>query len=75
MCVCVSAHVHDILNLKWKGGINVYNSFVMLCGWFRVYNAKTHKKYVNGDWTENQVFEEYLKTFDSPNDPDGIVRQ
>ena len=28
---------------------------------------------MNGQWTEEQVFLEFLKTFDSPNDPDGIV--
>ena len=38
-----------------------------------VYNAKKHKKYENGEWTEKQVFAEFLKKFDSPNDPDGIV--
>ena len=40
-----------------------------------VYNAREHQKYRNGDWTEEQVFLEFLKTFDSPNDPDGIVSQ
>jgi len=38
-----------------------------------VYSAKYHPKYMNGQWTEEQVFLEFLKTFDSPNDPDGIV--
>ncbi len=40
---------------------------------YRVYNARQHQKYRNGDWTEEQVFLEFLKTFDSPNDPDGVV--
>ena len=40
---------------------------------FSVYNVKQHPKYQNGEWTETQVFESYLKAFDSPNDPDGIV--
>lgn len=40
-----------------------------------VYSAKTHPKYQNGEWTENQVFREFLKSFDSPYDPDGIVTQ
>ena len=30
---------------------------------------------MNGDWTEEQVFVDYLKTFDSPNDPDGKASQ
>lgn len=38
-----------------------------------VYNAKKHPKYLNGKWTEDQVFLEFLKSFDSPDDPDGIV--
>ena len=38
-----------------------------------MYNAKKHPKYLNGEWTEEQVFLEFLKTFDSPNDPDGTV--
>ncbi|XP_072044707.1 calcyphosin-like protein [Amphiura filiformis] len=38
-----------------------------------VYNPRQHKKYQDGSWTEKQVFEEFLKKFDSPNDPDGKV--
>ncbi|XP_072044706.1 calcyphosin-like protein [Amphiura filiformis] len=38
-----------------------------------VYNPREHKKYQDGSWTEQQVFEEYLKKFDSPNDPDGQI--
>jgi len=38
-----------------------------------VYNAKFHKKYINGEYTEDDVFLEFLKSFDSPNDPDGQV--
>ncbi|XP_062509594.1 calcyphosin-like protein [Corticium candelabrum] len=37
------------------------------------YNARKHPKYENGEWTEAQVFADYLKKFDSPNDPDGKV--
>lgn len=40
-----------------------------------VYNARKHPKYVNGEWTEAQVFKDFLKTFDSPEDPDGQVTQ
>lgn len=40
-----------------------------------VYNAKMHKKYRSGEMTEDQVFIEYLKTFESrPGDViDGII--
>uniref|UniRef100_A0A1E1XRD5 Putative ca2+ calmodulin dependent protein n=1 Tax=Amblyomma sculptum TaxID=1581419 RepID=A0A1E1XRD5_AMBSC len=38
-----------------------------------VYNARQHPKYQNGELTEDQVFELFLKNFDSPNDPDGKV--
>jgi len=38
-----------------------------------VYNPKFHKKYKSGEYTEDDVFREFLKSFDSPNDPDGEV--
>ncbi|NXO07842.1 CAPSL protein, partial [Oriolus oriolus] len=38
-----------------------------------VYNVKYHPKYLNGDWTEDQVFRAFLDNFDSPNDKDGKV--
>eukprot|EP00053_Salpingoeca_punica_P002499 m.38133 g.38133 ORF g.38133 m.38133 type:complete len:210 (+) comp11611_c0_seq1:75-704(+) len=38
-----------------------------------VYNGKKHPKYLTGQMTEDQVFLEFLRTFDSPNDPDGVV--
>ncbi|XP_041322050.1 calcyphosin-like protein isoform X2 [Pyrgilauda ruficollis] len=39
----------------------------------RTYNAKHHPKYLNGDWTEDQVFRAFLDNFDSPYDKDGKV--
>ncbi|NXU65168.1 CAPSL protein, partial [Horornis vulcanius] len=39
----------------------------------RVYNVKYHPKYINGDWTEDQVFRAFLDNFDSSNDKDGKV--
>lgn len=39
----------------------------------RVYNARHHPKYQNGEWTEAQVFRSFLDSFDTPNDPDGQV--
>ncbi|NXK61139.1 CAPSL protein, partial [Sylvietta virens] len=38
-----------------------------------VYNVKYHPKYMNGDWTEDQVFRAFLDNFDSPDDKDGKV--
>lgn len=38
-----------------------------------VYNARKHPKYQNGEWTEAQVFKEYLKSFESSSHPDGKV--
>lgn len=38
-----------------------------------VYNAKSHPKYQNGEWTEEQVFRKFLDNFDSPYDKDGQV--
>ena len=39
------------------------------------YNPREHKNFREGKWTEKQVFEAFLKTFDSPNDPDGKVSE
>ena len=38
----------------------------------RVYNCREHPKYKNGEWTEKEVFEEFLHNFE-PNDKDGKV--
>ncbi|KAM3176520.1 hypothetical protein ACTXT7_006343 [Hymenolepis weldensis] len=38
-----------------------------------VYNCKFHPKYKNGEWTEEQVFNEFLKKFEAPNEIDGKV--
>ncbi|NXI11926.1 CAPSL protein, partial [Irena cyanogastra] len=38
-----------------------------------MYNAKYHPKYLNGDWTEDQVFRAFLDSFDSPYDKDEKV--
>ena len=38
-----------------------------------VYSATKHKKYLSGEWTEDQVLKEFLDSFDSPNDKDGQV--
>ncbi|NXO75572.1 CAPSL protein, partial [Sitta europaea] len=38
-----------------------------------VYNVKYHPKYLNGDWTEDQVFRAFLDNFDSSHDKDGKV--
>ncbi|NWT91878.1 CAPSL protein, partial [Urocynchramus pylzowi] len=39
----------------------------------RIYNAKYHPKYLNGEWTEDQVFGAFLDSFSSPYDKDGKV--
>lgn len=40
----------------------------------KVYNAREHKKYKNGEWTEKQVFEDFLHNFE-PDDKDGKVTE
>ena len=40
-----------------------------------VYNVKNHKKYISGEWTEEQCLEQFLESFDTPNEADGQVRQ
>ncbi|PAA47984.1 hypothetical protein BOX15_Mlig002765g1 [Macrostomum lignano] len=38
-----------------------------------VYNCKHHPKFRNGEWTEEDVFKEFLRTFETPGDADGTV--
>ena len=38
-----------------------------------VYNARHHPKYLNGEWTEDQVFLKFLESFDTPGEADGVV--
>ncbi|VDM05417.1 unnamed protein product [Schistocephalus solidus] len=38
-----------------------------------VYNVSKHPKYLNGEWTEDQVFAEYLKTFEVGGEVDATV--
>ncbi|XP_056369281.1 calcyphosin-like protein [Oenanthe melanoleuca] len=38
-----------------------------------VYSGRRHPKYLNGDWTEDQVFRAFLDNFESPYDRDGKV--
>ena len=38
-----------------------------------VYSVKHHKKYLNGEWTEDQCLREFLDSFDTPNEKDGVV--
>ena len=40
---------------------------------FRVYNARHDKKYQNGELTEKEVFDEFLKTFEPSDEKDGKV--
>ena len=51
----------------------LYSNAYILFHYYSVYNARHHPKYKNGEWSEKQVFQEFLKSFDSPDDPDGIV--
>lgn len=39
------------------------------------YDAKKHPKFNSGKWTEKQVLEEFLKSFEAPETTDGIVTQ
>ncbi|VDO08926.1 unnamed protein product [Rodentolepis nana] len=61
------------------GYITVSNYFVIMHSFKSsedlkgVYNCKFHPKYRNGEWTEEQVFNEFLKKFEAPNEIDGKV--
>merc|ERR1712178_604293 len=38
-----------------------------------VYDPRHHKKYKSGEYTEDDVFREFLTSFDTPGEADGIV--
>eukprot|EP00911_Craspedida_sp_UC1_P002558 UC1_evm2s1897 len=38
-----------------------------------VYNVTHHKKYVSGEKTEDDILREFLDSFDTPGDADGVV--
>ena len=38
-----------------------------------VYNVKRHPKFMSGEWTEDQCLQEFLKSYDTPNQADGQV--
>ena len=40
-----------------------------------IYNVRFHPKYMNGEWTEEQVFKEFLNSFDTADHPDGQITQ
>jgi len=40
-----------------------------------VYNAREHPKYKNGEMTEKEVFQEFLKSFEPNDEKDGKVSE
>lgn len=38
-----------------------------------VYDVRKHPKFMNGEWTKEQVLENFLKTFETKGDEDGQV--
>ncbi len=40
-----------------------------------VYNVSKHKKYLSGEWTEDQCLKEFLDSFDTPDCKDGQVKK
>lgn len=40
-----------------------------------VYNVIKHPKFISGQWTEDQCLGEFLSSFDSPKNKDGIVTE
>ena len=63
----------DIIDKAFKKADRTGDGIVTVKDLKGVYNPRQHKKYQDGEWTEKQVFESFLKQFDSPNDPDGKV--
>lgn len=38
-----------------------------------VYNVSKHPKYLNGEWSEDQILRKFLDTFDTKGQEDGVV--
>jgi calcyphosin len=38
-----------------------------------VYDVRKHPKYMNGEWTEEQILKKFLDTFDTKGSEDGVV--
>ncbi len=38
-----------------------------------VYDVKRHPKYLNGEWSEDQILRKFLETFDTKGNEDGVV--
>jgi len=38
-----------------------------------IYNVKRHPMYISGEWNEERCLLEFLVSFDTPNEADGIV--
>ena len=58
-------------NLISQSHDKLYISYCYI--YISVYDVSQHAKVKSGDWTKDQAFAEFLKTFDSPNNPDGEV--
>ena len=40
-----------------------------------VYNVSKHPKYLSGEWTEEQCLQQFLVSFDTPNEADGKIEE
>ncbi|OAF70359.1 Calcyphosin [Intoshia linei] len=40
-----------------------------------VYTVNKHKKFISGEWDEDRCLKEFLDSFDTPNESDGIVTE
>ena len=38
-----------------------------------VYDVRRHPKYLNGEWTEDQILRKFLDAFDTKGSEDGVV--
>jgi Ca2+-binding EF-hand superfamily protein len=40
-----------------------------------VYNVKKHPKFLSGEWNEEQCLSEFLNSFDTPDNKDGVITE
>lgn len=63
----------DIIDEAFKKMDKTGDGVVTIADMDRAFNARDHPKYQSGEWDQARCFEEYLTTFEEPNNPDGKV--
>ncbi|XP_064626764.1 calcyphosin-like protein [Lineus longissimus] len=69
----ISPHRQELIMQAFKLMDKTNDGFITKDDLKDVYNVKKHPKYLNGDWTEEQCLNEYLKSFEATGNVDGKI--